>query len=160
LHITLNIGCGERVYKEYPEGFKCIKLDERASLPGVDVVNSAEDLPFDDAYFDYILASDIIEHFPISKTNSLLKEWCRVMKKGAIMEIRTPDMQWVAEHYSDNKDANFVSYHIFGAQNYSGNYHYVIFDTKWLQSLCAEVGLNLVSSERAHSNFILKVSKS
>ena len=157
--LTLNIGCGDRTYEEYPTGYKCINLDERTDLTGTDIVCSAEILPFPDEHFDYVLASDIIEHFPITKTTALLKEWCRVMKTGAVMEIRTPDMAWVAKHYTDNKDAKFVSYHIFGGQNYSGNFHYVIFDTNWLQSLCKDVGLYLVSTESVHSNFILKVKK-
>jgi len=156
---TLNIGCGDRTFTEYPEGFKCINLDERSDLSVVDVVSSAEVLPFEDNYFDYLLASDIIEHFPISKTLTLLTEWYRVLKLGGTLEIRTPDMEWVAEHYKDNKDAKFVSYHIFGGQDYPGNFHYVIFNTKWLQELCSEVGLKLISTLSVHSNFILKVIK-
>ena len=41
---TLNLGCGERVYKEYPEGYTCINLDKRSDLVGVDVIGSVEDL--------------------------------------------------------------------------------------------------------------------
>ena len=156
---TLNIGCGSRTYKEYPDGYSCINLDNRTDLPNVDIVGSAEILSFSDNFFDYILASDIIEHFPLSKTSNILKEWFRVLNKNGILEIRTPDMSWASEHYQKNKDAKFVSYHIFGGQDYPGNFHYVMFDSSWLTSLCEEVGFTFVSSESVHSNFILKVKK-
>ena len=156
---TLNVGCGSRVYKEYPEGYSCINLDNRQDIPNVDVLGSVEFLPFSNNYFNYILASDIIEHFPISKTLSILLEWFRVLKSGGILELRTPDMSWAAKHYTENKDAKFVSYHIFGGQDYIGNFHYVMFDSTWLTSLCVEAGFIFVSTESVHSNFILKVRK-
>jgi predicted SAM-dependent methyltransferase len=69
---TLNIGCGERTFKEYPPQHECTNYDERRTLKNVDVVGDARTLPFEDDYFDYILASDIIEHFPIAKTHDVL----------------------------------------------------------------------------------------
>ena len=158
---TLNLGCGDRVFTEYPIGHKCVNYDLRADLNGVDVVGDVEDLSmFKDEEFDYIMASDIIEHFPIFKTIPLLKEWNRVLKHGGSMEIRTPNMEWVSLYYSENKNAEFVSYHIFGGQDHPGNYHYVIFDPKWLSSLCEQAGFMVVSTERPPgSNFILKVYK-
>jgi predicted SAM-dependent methyltransferase len=156
---TLNIGCGERIYTEYPEGHICINLDQRSDLKGVNVIGSAKDILFEDESFNYILASDIIEHFPISETLDILKEWYRLLKFNGILEFRTPDMAWVAKHYTENKDAKFVSYHIFGGQNYPGNFHYVIFDSVWLTDLCKEVGFTYLDCVSDHSNFILKVIK-
>ena len=159
---TLNLGCGGRIYEEYPTGYKCVNFDVRKDLDGVDVVGDVGDLSmFEDRTFNYILASDIIEHFPITKTEDLLKEWRRVLKSGGIIEIRTPNMEWAAAHYSQHKDAKFVSYHIFGGQDYPGNFHYVMFDPKWLSSICASVKLIPLDVERppGHSNFILKVYK-
>ena len=83
----------------------------------------------------------------------------RILKKEGILELRTPDMSWAAKHYTENKDAKFVSYHIFGGQDYIGNFHYVMFDSTWLTSLCVEAGFTFVSTESVHSNFILKVRK-
>ena len=158
---TLNLGCGKRVYKQYPEGFACINLDKRSDLEGVDVVGSVDNLSmFKDKEFNYILASDIIEHFPITRTVTLLKEWARVLKNGGTLEIRTPNMEWAAAYYNQHKDAKFVSYHIFGGQDYEGNFHYVMFDPKWLSELCVEAGLMVINVERLPgSNFILKAYK-
>ena len=75
---TLNVGCGERTFEEYPEGYKCINFDRR-DLDCVDEVGDVKDLSrWKNGHFEYILASDIIEHFPISETDSILTEWKRV----------------------------------------------------------------------------------
>lgn len=162
MRLTLNLGCGSRIYEEYPPGYRCVNFDVRSNLDGVDVVGDVEDLGmFKDQTFNYILASDIIEHFPITKTEDLLKEWFRVLKSGGIIEIRTPNMEWAASHYIQHGDAKFVSHHIFGGQNYSGNFHYVMFDPEWLSTICASVKLIPMGVERppGHSNFILRVYK-
>ena len=44
MKLTLNLGCGERTFKEYPNGYKCINYDER-TLNGVDMVGNVKDLP-------------------------------------------------------------------------------------------------------------------
>ena len=88
MKLTLNVGCGDRTYDEYPDGHKCINYDERANLKKVDEVGDVRDLSrFPDEHFDYILASDIIEHFPIAETEKILTEWKRVLKVGGVMII-------------------------------------------------------------------------
>jgi len=155
---TLNLGCGERTYSEYPNGSLCVNMDTRA-LPNVDIIGDVENLKFQDKEFDYILASDIIEHFPISKTESLLKGWARVLNIGGIIEIRTPNLAWIAKHYAEHKDAKFASYHIMGGQDYVGNFHYVIFDIPWLTGICKNIGLEVIDSSEVGSNFIIKARR-
>jgi len=158
MKLTLNVGCGERTFKEYPEGYKCINYDER-KLDGVDEVGDVRDLPFPDEHFDYILASDIIEHFPVSETEDLLKEWRRVLKRSGIIEIKTPNMLWFVEHYAKYRDAKFASFHIFGGQDYPGNFHYVMFDRIWLNNIINRCGFFEVGYEEEGSNFVMKIMK-
>ncbi|RLI62938.1 MAG: hypothetical protein DRO67_06580, partial [Candidatus Asgardarchaeum californiense] len=97
--LTLNVGCGERVYMFYPHrGYKCINVDER-DLASVDEVMDVRKLNFPDNYFDYILASDIIEHFPISETSKILEEWARVLKTNGIIEFRMPNLKVICSNY-------------------------------------------------------------
>ncbi len=158
MKLSLNIGSGDRTYDEYPEGFHCINLDKRLDWKVVDVSANARLLPFKDEVFDYILASDILEHFPFRYTKGLLLEWSRVLKSDGVIEIRTPNLAWVREMY-DGKNAQFISYHIFGGQDYQGNFHYVIFDRKWLAKICNSIGLAEVSYSAMDSNFTMKVGK-
>jgi predicted SAM-dependent methyltransferase len=156
---TLNIGCGERVFKEYPPGYKCFNYDERA-LSVVDIVGDAKELSFVDEYFDYILASDIIEHFPISKTKEILFEWRRVLKNGGIIEFRLPNLKTICKAYVDGKhDAKKTSWLLYGAQSYSGNFHYVAFDPAWFKSILHENGFEVVSTKNAGNNMEIKARK-
>ncbi len=160
LRKTLNLGCGGRVYKEYPKGYRCINMDNRKELTDVDIVGDIKDLNiFKNESFNYILASDIIEHFTIKEIPSILLEWSRVLTKDGILEFRTPNLRWVLDHYSKNYDAKFVSYHIFGGQDYAGNFHKVIFDCDTLTSMCLNACLYSISCTTEGSNFILKVIK-
>lgn len=157
MKLSLNIGCGEQILKNI-SGFRCINVDIRP-LKGVDLTCDVRHLPFDDNYFERILASDIIEHFPLSETENLLQEWSRVLKHGGHMKFRTPSLKWVAHHYLSTGDAKFVSWHIFGGQDYETNFHYVIFDNVWLSSLCQKFGLETIDYKENHSNFELVVKK-
>jgi len=164
--LTLNVGCGKRTYKRYPVGFECINMDNRSDLPEVDVVGDVRRICFPDNIFDYVLASDIIEHFTIKETKKLLAEWKRVLKPDGILEIRTPNLKFLAENYMKGLidinhpyPADFFSYHAFGGQDYPGNFHYVLFDRSWLSMLCKSCGLKEIEYKEVAQNFIMKVKK-
>ena len=158
MKLTLNVGSGDRVFNEYPDGYRCINVDIR-NLSKTNVISDVKSLPFKNEMFDYVLASDIVEHFPILETDSLLKEWRRVLVKDGVLEVRTPNLKWAVLHYVHNRDAKFVSYHIFGGQDYFGNFHYVIFDRFWLRDIMLRNGFMEINYEEDGSNFIMKVRK-
>jgi len=155
--IALNIGCGEKTVESI-SGHKCINVDIRA-LEKIDVRCNVKNLPFKNESFERISASDIIEHFPLSDTEKLLAEWARVLAIGGHMKIKTPSLKWMVACYLQKKDAKFVSYHIFGGQTYSENFHYVIFDQKWLSSICDKYGLKTIEYREIYSNFEIVVVK-
>jgi predicted SAM-dependent methyltransferase len=154
---SLNLGCGDKILNDIV-GYKCLNIDKRR-LEGVDVVCDVKHLPFKNGAFDRILASDILEHFPISETEGLLKEWSRALKISGNMKFRTPSLKWVVAYYTRTGDAKFVSHHIFGGQDYPENFHYVIFDNVWLSRLCLQFGMTVIDYKEDYSNFILVVKK-
>ncbi|MBV5347125.1 methyltransferase domain-containing protein [bacterium] len=157
---TLNIGCGDRTYIEYPAGYECCNVDERRELRNVDVVCDVTNLSeFTNASFDYILASDILEHFPLKKTVDILREWCRVLKVGGNIEFRVPNLSAICNHYIGHGDATHVSWLLYGGQDYPGNFHYVCFNRKMLTELCEQVGLVAIEYREEGTNFILLVKK-
>lgn len=163
--LTLNVGCGDRTYDEYPTGFTCVNFDTRRSLGKVDVVGDARVLPFEGGRFDYILASDIIEHFPIKETGAVLKEWCRVLKSNGIIEFRLPNIAAVCKYYVTVENvlpedkARYTSWLLYGGQEYTGNFHYVAFDRAWFRSICSGMGLKEVSYKEDGFNMIIKMLK-
>lgn len=160
MKITLNLGCGNRTYTEYPSGHRCINVDERRNLTALDVAtNLNQGLPFKDECCDYILASDIIEHFPYAKTKAIIREWVRVLKKGGVIEFRLPNLAYICQQYINGRDAKVVSWLLYGGQDYPGNFHYVGFDRKWFSSVCEKCGLKEVEYREAGSNFEMKGRK-
>ena len=159
--VTLNIGCGNRTYKEYPAGYECINVDER-NLSNVDMIMDVRKLDFSDENFDYILASDIIEHFKISETTNILVEWKRVLKVGGVIEFRMPNLRMICKKYLSEEhttNAKTTSWLLYGAQDYSGNFHYVAFDKVWFKSIIEPLGFKEIEYKDSGNNFIMKVKK-
>jgi SAM-dependent methyltransferase len=154
--LALNIGSGDSPMLSI-NGCPCINIDMRdlsytEKYKDVTFVRGdVRNLPFPNENFEAI--------FPKTETKTLIKEWARVLKRNGLIKFRTPSLRWAANYYLQNGDAKFVSYHIFGGQDYEGNFHYVIFDKAWLESICNEVGLVVVEYKENHSNFDMVVSK-
>jgi predicted SAM-dependent methyltransferase len=170
--ITLNIGCGDRTFDEYPKGYKCINYDKRSKLKKVDVVGDVRALPFPADYFDYILASDIIEHFKIAEVDNILKEWVRVLKINCFIEFRLPNFEAIVTDYLNRKDDNrkdmvgvpvchFFSWLIFGGQDMENdlNVHYTGYDRRFFRYVCENNGMNEVTWEKSGYNMIVKMRK-
>ncbi len=169
---TLNIGCGNRTYSEYPPGHQCINYDNRAELTHVDILGDARNLEkFQSEEFDYILASDIIEHFPIAETSKIITEWMRVLKPGGIIEFRLPDLETICKDYVNKSSQNrtdkpgdvpiteFFSWVIFGGQDFPGNFHHVGFDRRWFRYICNSLGLEEISWEIEGYNMTTRYKK-
>ncbi|GAB5464616.1 MAG: hypothetical protein Kapaf2KO_00520 [Candidatus Kapaibacteriales bacterium] len=120
--VRLNLGCGQDVR----DGF--INIDKFSDNPTV-VYADIRKLDFPDGSVDYILASDILEHFPHGEVIGVLKEWSRVLKKGGIMTLRMPNLRLQTKAYMEGKwDADIASYMIFGGQTNPGDFHHIAFD--------------------------------
>lgn len=157
MKLTLNVGCGERTPENYPDGHRCINIDIRRHLKAVHIVGDVLKLPFKKNSFDYIFASDILEHFPISKTDNILKGWCHVLKPGGLMEFRAPNLAHICRAYvAGVHDAKMTSWLLYGGQGYEYNFHYVGFDRQWLNSILSKHGLVEVEYRDVGNNFELK----
>jgi ubiquinone/menaquinone biosynthesis C-methylase UbiE len=159
---VLNIGSGKRTYKEYPDGsgFKCINYDCRIIDGCTNFIGDVRFLPFKNNSFDYILASDIIEHFPISQTDLILYEWRRVLKPGCTIEFRIPDLYAICSKYVKGEhDAKLTSWLLYGGQDYVGNFHFVAFDRKWFAEILIDNGFNNIFTAESDNNFDVKAVK-
>lgn len=91
----LNIGAGGDI-RPVSEGW--MNADIR-SLPGIDVICDARDLPFTDGAFDEVLARDLIEHIPPAETRKALEEWTRVLRPGGTLSLRFPDLRKIVRRF-------------------------------------------------------------
>lgn len=130
--MKIELASGERPYDGY------LHCDERI-LPATDLVCRVERLPFADNSVETLMASHIIEHFPYSVTESVLAEWLRVLKPGGSVLIITPNLSYIAHGYVEGwMEYTEARNRLFGGQEYSGNFHYTMFDSdSMLRSLLA-----------------------
>lgn len=139
--LLLNLGCGNDVR----EGFVNIDLfSDNPNVVGMDI----RKLELPDESADYILASDILEHFSHNETLTVLSEWVRVLKKNAEIVVRSPSLKLQSQAYlRGDWNADIASYMIFGGQTNPGDYHCVGFDKESLTELFGKVGLELTYYE-------------
>ncbi len=134
----LHLGCGEVIL---PHPFE--NLDGR-SFPGVDYVDSVFPLPFENETFDLVYSSHVLEHFHRKDTLNVLKEWVRVLKIGGILRISVPSFENIIKIYNLSEDIESVTGPLMGGQTYDTNFHYNVFDEKYLKKLMEDVGLEAV----------------
>lgn len=81
---------GIEISKEDLKAARLIK-DKRAIFK----VGGALKLPFDDNYFDTVVAWEVIEHIPKDTENQMFKEVQRVLRKDGVFYLSTPyDSFW------------------------------------------------------------------
>ncbi len=91
---VLDAGSGS--YSRYQHLFSCqsiVRLDVAAG-PNVDVVGSADAMPFENGEFDAVLSTQVFEH--LAYPEKAAAEICRVLKPGGHVLITAP--QWNELH--------------------------------------------------------------
>jgi predicted SAM-dependent methyltransferase len=91
--MRVEIGAGERPHPGYD-----LHVDLLA-LPDVDVRCSIERLPFASGSIDALRANHVLEHQSYELISDTLREWARVLRPGASLDIGVPDARFVAEQW-------------------------------------------------------------
>lgn len=101
----LDLGCGTvplyGLYRSHASEVTCV--DWGNSPHEINHVDIAHDLttplPFDDACFDTIILSDVLEHLP--EPQNLWREMARVLAPGGRVILNVPFMYWLHEEPND-----------------------------------------------------------
>lgn len=94
----LHIGCGPNMLNGwlnsdyYPRNKNVIHLD------------ASKRFPIEDEKFDFIFSEHMIEHIPLNSGITMLKECYRILKPGGKIRITTPDLMFLIDLYSANKN--------------------------------------------------------
>lgn len=137
--IQLHLGCGKRILP----GFLHVDLD---NYPHIDLASNVADLSvIPDASVDLIYACHVLEYFDFLEVEAVLKEWCRVLKKGAVLRVSVPDFDKVIEVYQKYDDMKLLYGFLYGryAQAESDHepiYHRMIFTHKTLKENLLKAG--------------------
>lgn len=92
---VLDVGCGMQPYRALLTQGQCeyVGLDREGPLSKPDVVGTAEALPFENAVFDHVLSTQVLEH--VVDPLSALKECARVLKPRGTIVFTVPGV-WPA----------------------------------------------------------------
>lgn len=119
--IALDIGCGPKP-KNHFNADEVYGLDVRKDLPNkvymADVI--IEKIPFEDCFFDYVTAHDLIEHIPVILYSphrrypfiELMNEIWRVLKPGGKFFSLTPAYPNAASFF-DPTHVNYITNETF-----------------------------------------------
>ncbi len=131
--VNIHLGCGDINWPTF------INIDARPHKH-IHYLSKVDKLPFlKDNSVDLIYVSHCLEHISHLKVLDVLKEWNRILKIGGLLRISVPDFDFIIDIYNKNKsDMKSIIQPLMGGQDYSYNFHYIMFNEKYLYELLAE----------------------
>lgn len=79
-------------------------------IPDVMQMDATKRFPFGDGTFQYVYTEHMIEHVPYPQGTYMLRECHRVMRKGGVIRVITPDLAAILELYRGDLSADQKKY--------------------------------------------------
>jgi SAM-dependent methyltransferase len=92
----VNLGCGRHFHPDW------VNVDFVARPPSVLKHDLRTPLPYEDASFEVVYHSHLLEHFSRAFAPQFLKECCRVLLPGGRMRVVVPDLECIVRLYLEN----------------------------------------------------------
>jgi predicted SAM-dependent methyltransferase len=89
----LNLGCGQTYHPSWTN------LDIRPADPSIRCWDVTQRLPFEDASFDAVYHSHLLEHLPRADALPFLRECWRVVKPRGVLRLAIPNLEAIARLY-------------------------------------------------------------
>jgi hypothetical protein len=139
--LRLNLGgAGEGYLSGKIPGFYIVDLRD---TPDTDAISDISDLSWiQDEMVEEIYCSNALEHFPLTDTVRVLKEWHRVLKPSRKLWISVPDFDAAVRLYQTEGLCDWVKYLIWGDQQGPLNFHYINFTFPTLAAACVQAGFS------------------
>lgn len=149
MRVCIYLGCGWDKQSSTAET-KWIHVDVRPSV-NPDVVWDMEmfPYPFESESADEVWLKNSLEHVSFHKVEGVIKEVRRILRRGGRLFIMCPDMEALAYKVILNPfrrwDFKYISYWVYGAQDYPENVHKSGFTKEALRALLEGHGFRIVS---------------
>ncbi|MEN3267122.1 methyltransferase domain-containing protein [Pseudonocardia sp.] len=146
--MRLEIGAGEKPHPDYD-----LHVDLLA-LPDIEVRCAIDRLPFASESLDALRANHVLEHQSYELVPETLREWARVLRPGAEIDIGVPDARFVASQWVEGEiDTAEANYWILGGHSereahkgvddrgvplWIWNAHHTLFDAESLRAAVGE----------------------
>jgi predicted SAM-dependent methyltransferase len=139
----LNLGCGF----DKREGYLNIDLNSFHEPDLIADICNLGMLPSD--FYDEIVAQDVLEHIPRTKTKSVLAEWNRLLKIGGTLKLRVPNLLALLsllnrKEYQKARKQEEILQHLFGTQKYNGDFHHIAFTELLLKDYLMSTGFTIL----------------
>jgi SAM-dependent methyltransferase len=93
--IVVDLGCGDKPYREYIKAKKYIGVDKQGGDLTADVLHT----PFKNNYADTVISTQVLEH--VTNPQQLFKESYRILKKNGYLILTAP-MNWPVHDVSED----------------------------------------------------------
>lgn len=135
--LLLHIGCGDVNATDF------VNIDARP-LPHVHIV--AESLfnlyMIPDGVADLVYMSHVLEHVSHLSLNQTLGELRRILKRGGLLRLSVPDFDKLLAIYNqEGCDLRAIEQPLMGGQDYPQNYHYSVFNERYLRAALEGAGM-------------------
>jgi SAM-dependent methyltransferase len=146
--MRVEIGAGEKPHPDYD-----LHVDLLA-LPDIEVRCAIDRLPFASESLDALRANHVLEHQSYELVPETLREWARVLRPGAEIDIGVPDARFVASQWVEGEiDTAEANYWILGGHSereahkgvddrgvplWIWNAHHTLFDADSLRAAVGE----------------------
>ena len=135
--VYVHLGCGTTNHPQF------VNIDG-CPYPHVHYVQRIDRLKrLQDSSVDLIYACHCLEHFEYLKTQIVLEEWHRVLKKGGTLRLSVPDFDKLLIIYTDHgKDLDIIIPQLMGGQDNKYNFHLTAFNRVNLYRFLENVGFS------------------
>jgi predicted SAM-dependent methyltransferase len=99
----LHIGAGSKLI----EGWLNTDVD---FIPAIMRMDATQPFPFPDSTFEYVYTEHMIEHVPYPKAAAMLRECRRVMRRGGVIRVVTPNLAAVVGLYTNKLEPDQERY--------------------------------------------------
>ena len=158
--LKLNIGCGNVKFPDW------VNIDIE---PGADlVVDLRNGLPLEDDSADFIYNEHFIEHLKFEDGEKAIKEFYRVLKKGGILRIATPDLDYLVKKYlNDWKNQDWLTWPEFEYINTKGLMinismrdwgHEYLYNEEDLRNLIKKAGFKRITKHKLNESSYSELS--
>lgn len=128
----MQVGCGSNVL----EGWLNTDLNDSDCIAFLDAGRA---FPIQSDSFDYIYSEHLFEHLTVDQQINMLVESFRILKKGGIMRIATPNLDFLFKLYSDPHTTKHLDY-----------VEYAIHSSSYLQPV-----KNFIINTEEHHNYVI-----
>ena len=100
-------------------------------------------IPFNDNTVDFIYTSHFVEHLSRKNALTLLKDSYRVLKKGGMMRVSIPDLEYaISLHHLGKKDEMLSQYFFVEDDGASFSQHRYMYDYELLSKVLSDIGFS------------------